>query len=38
MELRSKALKWKKEQLYNNLSTVLQEKRLMRRETDGSKK
>ena len=38
MELRSKALKWRKEQFYNNLATVLQEKRFMRRETDGSKK
>ena len=38
MEERSKALKLRKEQLYNNLATVLQEKDLMRRETNGRKK
>ena len=38
MEERSKALKQGKEQFYNNLSTVLQEKHLMRRETNGIKK
>ena len=38
MEERSKALKRGKEQLYNNLSTVLQEKELMRLETNGRKK
>ena len=38
MEERSKALKRVKEQLYNNLATVLQEKDLMRRETNGRKK
>ena len=35
---RSKSLKRGKEQLYNNLATVLQEKDLMRRETNGRKK
>ena len=35
---RSKALKQGKEQLYNNLATVLQEKNLIRRETNGRKK
>ena len=38
MEARSKALKQRKEQLYNNLSTVQQEKHLMRRETNGRNK
>ena len=38
MELRSKALKWKKEQFYNNLATVLQEIEIIRRETNGRKK
>ena len=38
MEERSKALKKRKEQLYNNLSTVQQEIDLMRRETNGRKK
>ena len=35
---RSKALKQGKEQFYNNLAKVLQEKDLMRRETNGRKK
>ena len=35
---KSKALKQGKEQFYNNLATVLQEKHLMRRETNGRKK
>ena len=38
MEERSKALLQGERQFYNNLSTVLQEKRLMRRETNGIKK
>ena len=38
MEEISKALKQRKEQLYNNLSTVQQEIDLMRRETNGRKK
>ena len=38
MEERSKALKLGREQFYNNLATVLQEKHLMRRETNGRKK
>ena len=38
MEERSKALKRGKQQLYNNLATVLQEKDLMRPETKGRKK
>ena len=38
MEERSKALKQGKEQLYNNLATVLQEKDLMRRSTNERKK
>ena len=38
MEERSKALKRGKQQFYNNLATVLQEKDLMRRETNGRKK
>ena len=38
MEERSKALKQWKEQLYNNLATVLQEKDLMRLEANGRKK
>ena len=38
MEEGIKALKLSKEQLYNKLATVLQEKHLMRRETNGSKK
>ena len=38
MEERSKALKRKKQQLYNNLATVQQEKDLMRPETNGRKK
>ena len=33
-----KALKQGKEQFYNNLATVLQEKDLMRPETNGRKK
>ena len=37
-EERSKALKQGKEQFYNNLATVLREKDLMRRETNGRKK
>ena len=38
MEERSKALKQGKDQFYNNLETVLQEKHLMRREIYESKK
>ena len=38
MEERSKALKQGKGQFYNNLPTVLQEKHLMRREINESKK
>ena len=38
MEERSKALKHRKEQFYNNLATVLQEKDRKRRETNGRKK
>ena len=38
MEERSKALKQWKEQFYNNLAKVQQEKDLMRRETNGRKK
>ena len=38
MEERSKALKHRKEQFYNDLATVLQEKDLMKRETNGRKK
>ena len=38
MEERSKALKLRKEQFCNNLETVLQEKVLMRRETNGRRK
>ena len=38
MEERSKALKQGKEQFNNSLATVLQEKDLMRRETNGRKK
>ena len=38
MEERKKALKQGKELLYNNLATVLQEKHLMKRERNGSKK
>ena len=38
MEERSKALKRGKQQFYNNLATVLQEKDLMRREISESKK
>ena len=38
IEERSKALKLRKEQFYNNFATVLQEKDLMRRETNGRKK
>ena len=38
MEEISKALKQGKEQFYNNLATVLQEKDLMRRKTNGRKK
>ena len=37
-EERSKALKRGKEQLYNNLATVLKQKDRMRRETNGRKK
>ena len=35
---RSNVLKQGKEQFYNNLATVLQEKDLIRRETNGRKK
>ena len=38
MEERSKALKQRKEQFYNNSDTLLQEKDLMRRETNGRRK
>ena len=38
MEERSKALKQGKEQFYNTIATVLQEKDLMKRETNGRKK
>ena len=38
MEERSKALKLGKQQLYNNLATFLEEKHLMRRETNGREK
>ena len=38
MEERSKALKLRKEQFYNNIAPVLQEIDLMRRETNGRKK
>ena len=38
MEERTKALNQRKEQLYNNLATVLQEIDLMKRETNGRKK
>ena len=38
MKVRSKALKQGKEQLYSNLATFLQEKDIMKRETDGRKK
>ena len=38
MEERRKALKRGKEQLYNNLATVLQQKNLTRRETNGRNK
>ena len=38
MEERSKALKQRKEQCYNNLATVLQEIDLMKRETNGRKR
>ena len=38
MKERSKALKQGKEQSYNNLTTVLQQKNLIRRETNGRKK
>ena len=38
MEERSKALKLRKEQFYNNFATVLQEIDLMRREINGRKK
>ena len=38
MEERSKALKQGKEQFYNNLATVLQEKDLIGPETNGRKK
>ena len=38
MEEGSKALKFGREQFYNNLATVLQEIDLMRRETSGRKK
>ena len=37
-EERNKALKQGKELLFNNLSTVQQEKHLMRRETNGRNK
>ena len=38
MEEGSKALKLGREQLYNNLATVLQEKDLIGSETNGRKK
>ena len=38
MEERSQALTRGKQQLYNNVATVLQEKDLMRPETNGRKK
>ena len=38
MKERSKALKLGREQIYNNLPTVLQEIDLMTRETNGRKK
>ena len=38
MEERSKALKLRKEQFYNNFATVLQEIDPMRRELNGRKK
>ena len=38
MEERSKALKKRKEQLYNNSATVLQEKHLMSRDINERKK
>ena len=38
MEVRSKAFKYRKEQFYSNLATVLEEIDLMRRETNGRKK
>ena len=38
MEEGSKALKLGREQLYNNLATVLQEKDLIAPETNGRKK
>ena len=38
MEEGSRALKQGKEEFYNNSATVLQEKDLMRRETNGRKK
>ena len=38
MEERSKDLKLRKEQFYNNFATVLEEIDLMRRETNGRKK
>ena len=38
LEERSKALKQRKKQFYNNSDTLLQEKDLMRRETNGRKK
>ena len=37
MVAKSKALKQGKEKFYNNLATVLQEKHLMRRETNGKR-
>ena len=38
MKERNKALKQGKEQSYNNLATVLQQKNLIRPETNGRKK
>ena len=38
MEERSKALKLRKEQFYNNFATFLQEIDLIRRELNGRKK
>ena len=38
LEERSKALKQGKEQSHNHLATVLQQKNLIRRETNGRKK
>ena len=37
MEVRSKGLKYRKKQFYNNLATVLQEIHLMKRQTNGER-